>query len=493
MVRWLIFYGLVCISLSAVGNNLLVSDVKLLHIDAGTHTAGVQFDISWDNSWRISGGAFNHDAAWVFVKYQTRGSNQWRHATLISVANTPPGSEVDLAADGLGAMLYRAEDGGASAFYFDTELRWDYGADGVTDAQTDRVAVRVYAVEMVYVPEGRFSLGSGGDETSAFYRVSGASDGRIPYPVTSEAAIGIGSGPGQLYYEASTHAGDQRGPLPAEFPKGFAGFYSMKYELSQQQYVDFFNSLTSAQRTSLDPTGSFSKNTDVEVNRNGMNWNGIDPAYTTLPDVPVNFLQSRHYLAYLDWAALRPMTELEYEKACRGPVTPLPGEYAWGTAECYSSAYTLIHPSSFNEQIGNSDRSSTKVGNAVYKVTVPSNTATLGPVRVGTLGQNTTTFSRAEAGSSFYGITALSGNLTELVVTAGKPAGRSFRGLHGDGELNADGSYNVPSWPKNSAAYGTRGGSFDEPLRHLATSSRATATRQGAAETRGIHGVRSVD
>lgn len=41
--------------------------------------------------------------------------------------------------------------------------------------------------------------------------------------------------------------------------------------------------------------------------------------------------------SYLDWAGLRPMTELEYEKACRGNQTPVAGEFAWG-----STSYTLL-------------------------------------------------------------------------------------------------------------------------------------------------------
>src|SRR5208283_4202281 len=35
--------------------------------------------------------------------------------------------------------------------------------------------------------------------------------------------------------------------------------------------------------------------------------------------------------AYAAWAGLRPYTELEYEKAARGPITPVNGEYAWGS------------------------------------------------------------------------------------------------------------------------------------------------------------------
>ncbi len=34
--------------------------------------------------------------------------------------------------------------------------------------------------------------------------------------------------------------------------------------------------------------------------------------------------------AFLDWDALRPMTELEFEKMSRGPLLPNAGEYIWG-------------------------------------------------------------------------------------------------------------------------------------------------------------------
>ncbi len=37
--------------------------------------------------------------------------------------------------------------------------------------------------------------------------------------------------------------------LPAAFPKGYAAFYIMKYEISQEQYVGFLNKLTQTQQT----------------------------------------------------------------------------------------------------------------------------------------------------------------------------------------------------------------------------------------------------
>ena len=50
----------------------------------------------------------------------------------------------------------------------------------------------------------------------------------------------------------------------------------------------------------------------------------------------MNYMTWTDLLAYLDWSCLRPMTEFEYEKICRGPVYPVANEYAWG-----NQTYTL--------------------------------------------------------------------------------------------------------------------------------------------------------
>src|ERR1700733_10679231 len=70
------------------GNNIQVSNVTLTGQNVGSHFTLVQFDLSWDNSFRINAGAQNWDAAWVFVKFQITGgagctaSALWNHATL---------------------------------------------------------------------------------------------------------------------------------------------------------------------------------------------------------------------------------------------------------------------------------------------------------------------------------------------------------------------------------------------------------------------------
>jgi len=57
-------------------NNINVTNVKVTgqNTTAGVnHTSNyslVQFDLTWENSWRTSSAPNNWDAAWVFVKYR---------------------------------------------------------------------------------------------------------------------------------------------------------------------------------------------------------------------------------------------------------------------------------------------------------------------------------------------------------------------------------------------------------------------------------------
>ena len=107
----------------------------------------------------------------------------------------------------------------------------------------------------------------------------------------------------------------------------------MKYEISQGQWVSFFNKLTASQKLGRDITDATGKNTDIETNRNTVAWtNAANDATCTAPDRACNFLSWGDGIAYADWAGLRPLTELEFEKACRGAGNPVSNEYAWGNA-----------------------------------------------------------------------------------------------------------------------------------------------------------------
>ena len=376
------------------------------------------------------------------MKYRV-GSGNWQHAWLNNTGHSSgtgtsatidaglltPGTAFHATTNpALGVFIYRSADGTGNFSITGAQLRWNYGANGVADNAT--VDVKVFAIEMVYVPAGNFYVGSGGTETSAFYMYPTTTN---PYQITGEGAITVGTTDGNLYYPSSTYGGDQSGPIPADFPKGYAAFYCQKYEISQQQYVDFLNTLTSAQASTRYPNAT--------TNRHAITVSG-GVYSTTNPYVACNFLSWMDGAAYSDWAGLRPMTELEFEKACRGPETPVANEYAWGTATVASDPYTLGNPSATNEGIASNY--STSAGNASYDITDGSID---GPLRVGIFAANANNSGRITAGASYYGIMELSGNLWERAVTVGNPTGRAFTGLHGNGALSTNGYANETAWP----------------------------------------------
>jgi formylglycine-generating enzyme required for sulfatase activity len=217
--------------------------------------------------------------------------------------------------------------------------------------------------------------------------------------------------------------------LPPDFPKGFAAFYCMKYEMSQQNYIDFFNTLNNTQKATRDITGTSSaKNTDALLFRNNISWTSGDATLNggTYGDVACNFIRWGDGAAFADWACLRPMSELEYEKACRGTENAVPNELAWG-----NTTPTLATGIS---NIGNNDE---VASNTDANVNLGSITG--GPLRVGSFA--TSTADRIKAGATFYGIMEMSGNLHERTVSVGRSQGRLFtRSIHGNGLLGTTGN-----------------------------------------------------
>lgn len=480
-----------CLLLStAFANNIEVDNVSLTGQNTAEGYTQVQFDINWENSWRISVGPANWDAAWVFVKYRVNGNN-WQHATLNAAGGTSPGgATLEVVPDQTGAFLYRSADGTGDVDWSDVQLRWNYSDDGVDDNAL--VDVQVFAIEMVYVPTGEYRLGTGfsGTEIDEFYSLTpfGNFSIRSSYTVTSESAITINSSAGNLYYDNTVNGGDQLGPIPAAFPKGFAAYYCMKYEVSQDQWIGFFNTLTQGQKTALDITGTSGKNTDEIATRNAVSWPDVGNATTTLPNVAMNYLPNSFILAYLDWAALRPMTEMEYEKSCRGTQTPVGDEFAWGNSNIHGLPYTLINEGTPAEQISNPGSG---VGNANY---VTTNGSTSGPKRCGIFAASALLNNREETGGSYYGIMELSGNVYERAITVGNPEGRAFSGLHGNGSITGAGAANVTNWPvASNVGIGYRGGSYINGAQFILVSDRNDAANSfsGSNSRIGFRGVRT--
>ena len=219
-------------------------------------TATVKFDIAWDNSWRDK---TNHDAAWVFFKVRAEGSANWQHVRLVADKVLNPtgysqeegGTPLDFIVpdgdDGLtGMFVRRAAEGKGPLAASGVTAVWDSTASKGITKDLKGVSIRAFGIEMVYVAEGPFSLGSGGTDVNGFYKYTDGSQATLPYRVTSAGPILTGQQNGKLWAWKGAQPEDG-GEIPAAFPNGYGAFYCMKYRLSRAEYAGFMNTLTPKQ------------------------------------------------------------------------------------------------------------------------------------------------------------------------------------------------------------------------------------------------------
>ena len=91
-------------------NNISISNVSLTGKNTTDHFCMVQFDLTWENSWRVDTGAMNWDAVWVFVKFRIGETGEWQHASLSTISYehfAPSGSTIDATQNRKGVFIYR--------------------------------------------------------------------------------------------------------------------------------------------------------------------------------------------------------------------------------------------------------------------------------------------------------------------------------------------------------------------------------------------------
>lgn len=536
--------------LGLMANNIRILGTPTVIKKDDKKTAAINFTLAWDNSWKTSKPA-NWDAAWIYVKCWD--GDQWNHAYLEESGHTPGKTDADgyrvqnrykstnkcpmtikvgkskvykkwhvdpseKADTGVvGVFLYRKDSlGSGNVVVPGISLLWNYENQGFV--YDDDLVVKVFAVEMVYVPEGAFYLGGKGDE--GYNNVSFTSNGTAfgyPFHVESEDSIPCTSttDPKTLGVCGNDHWETNNG-LPKAFPKGFKAFYIMKYELTQGAYAEFLNTLNQGQQNgcingdlkSLQPghsTWSASPwdlswwryfimvdrraptvQFGVDFNLNGKrnetktiyrkvtdNWTDTIELGIDGQDVALTAISFHDLASYADFAGLRPMTELEYEKACRGNQPVRNNEFAWG-----SETNTVFYPT-FHWRVGNCDVSTNwQISDSAGFEKIEWKGGTIatgeerplkmgewnagasrsfecndwwhrwnrpGPVRVGMFADSTTT--RAASGATYWGVMNMSDNCSELCIHAGYGGvGRAFEGKHGDGQLEANGRSNVEGW-----------------------------------------------
>jgi formylglycine-generating enzyme required for sulfatase activity len=420
-------------------------------------------------------------------------------------------------------MVHRSAVGSGTFSATGMSLLWNYGMGGNGLSSVEGVDIQVFGIEMVFVPEGPYWLGDG-VSTGTFRQVGS----NTPFQVTTNGAAvkcentsyddalleGTGvwlDGDGGISKSLSTE-----GDMNPDYPTGYRGYYMMKYEISQGQYRDFLNTLTRDQqnaRTATDisvtsitnryvMSGSItlqSRNSlrcEANVAATGpvtiycdLDGDGVANEEHDGEWLACNYMSWDDGISYMDWSGLRPMTELEYEKACRGPNAAVIGEYAWGNTLIAGSAYSLSSAGRAEEGI--SVNYSTSSGNASYSTTYGS---IAGPLRVGIFSGNVLNSGRMSSGAGYYGVMEMSGNLWERTVTVGNTTGRTYEGNHGDGELSTLGLGNETSWPVGGLGGGFRGGSWGGSLDDLRVSDRFYAAYVGSSrdDSVGFRGCRSV-
>jgi formylglycine-generating enzyme required for sulfatase activity len=352
------------------------------------------------------------------------------------------------------------------------------------------IRIQIHAIEMVFVPTGGFYVGDGDgatQSTGAFYKVdyTGTGNEIVNTPVfinyledayltwdnsvvPGKKIVKVSGGFGIEYLSGGSFLKNDK------WPDGYGAFYCMKYEISQAQYRDFLNSITRVQQESRarivdetvkkyafytvldytpahryvgkrnfirtkisyipDPTKPIRFGCDYAANR----FEG-DAVYDSADDgewTAMNYLTEADFLAYADWAGLRPMTELEWEKACRGHGTPKTGEYAWGsTVLNKGTMMASVLDAGTDEERFSGLNGVDGVSN--YGQAFDDN----GPMRCGFASRPGTT--RAQAGASCWGALDMTGNLSEFVVSILEG---TFEGTHGDGTLAADGNSDNTDW-----------------------------------------------
>ena len=184
-------------------------------------------------------------------------------------------------------------------------------------------------------------------------------------------------------------------------------------------------------------------------------------------DLAINFVSMYDLLAYADFAGLRPMTELEYEKACRGDRPVVNDEYAWGSVtmtyankshHTAAGSYfafnttTILNINTGNEQMPADYNCGAAHGGTHgwynWWHTTWNTTHYSAPIRVGCFADSTST--RAAAGATYWGVMNMSDNCSELCISVGNTTavgpGRDFQGVHGDGQLQPNGNADVEGW-----------------------------------------------
>ncbi len=486
-----------CLSmhLSVKANNVRLNGiVKVTDVTSGVAT--LEVDLTWDNSWRDN---FNWDAVWLFLKYKP-ASGEWQPVYLQETgAAVSSGYQVKNGKNAdnyvVGVYVFLDKNGTKQQASTKVTLKWACGTTYTkADFDENRVFLLAQGIEMVYIPFGAYYLGDGASNNTL-----GAADGK-PLVMNSEEAI-------TLYQRASNGTGTAIN-LNANYPKGYYGFYVMKYETSQEQYVTFLNTLPRNRQewllgdlSALSPGRYIFGDTLRPSYRNGivlsakpegqpyvfdndLNANGVYGEDGDGQCVACNYMSLYDVMAYAAWVGLRPMSELEYERVCRAPFpqTPEAREYVWNSNSGLSRV-TSITAKGMETEVANNTTCNVNSENGLTG-------DDLGPVRCGLFARSSST--QLTAGATFWGVMEMGGNVQEIVANVNNTR------LERRADYNGWGEWGPGQWNTAPEQFGVRGGSFAGADSLLRTSDRSRIYsyfpyRESRDSTVGFRLVRTLD
>ncbi len=492
-------------SLFILGSNVQITNMTQANVD---NDIEVTFDLTWDYAWRKDNvEPYNYDGVWVFIKYrdclEKAGGNpgNYAHAHLSQTLTDHSAGTDTINVDGTDHVTNLALTPGISNVSGDDRImgffvhlangdtvgnvrarnvtfRWDFDEHTGLD-NTNSYDIQVFAIEMVFIPQDSFYVGDGyyNGQTQCYYDAAQGSN----YPFQINGINLDLEATGGDY--AGLTAGSGSPNIDNNWPNGYDSIWVMKYEISQEQYMRFLNTLSreaqdNRTETNLAPTESSTSNIYVMANSATMqNRNAIvcppnfsgggepiifkmdydgDQNYNESADggnIACNYLSGFDVMAYLDWASLRPMTSFEFEKVGHGPYKKPYGSVglkAWGTTEL--TAVTGIN----NE--GQPDETYSNGGDVEGIVVYGDNPSVQGPLRCGFAAKSTTS-DRYSAGASYYGIFELSGNVHELALGTrwgGPTITDDYEGNAGNGVIDdVTGNASESGWPQDADGSGT--------------------------------------
>ena len=430
-------------------NNVSVGAVAVSSAGA---TMELKFSVSQENTFSTKTVTTPeesvNDAIWLFVKYSTSGvSGPWDHCTIEGTsAGGDASAGITTPSDKKGVFL----TANANKSYFvsgGVTVRWLFTEDGLLATPED-VRFKAFALEMVKVPEGAFYFANILAERTKAPDLTG-----LGYP-----------GTGDIYVESA--ADDLPTGASEGWPNGYGSFYVGKYEVSQKQYADFLNTIDPEGSSGATYYDSTLYNTwEYYIKRDA--GAAIGSRYYVTNDrgnAASNFISWDDMRTYLSWAALRPMTEMEFEKAARGGVSRATDvdDYPWGTTAP-----------------GGTTETKTGTNYDIYQYYAnwydnSNNTQGYdGPYNVGHFlsGQDVNGGALArtneQTGASPYGIADLAGSVWEHLINCAYTTTPN----NGDGDTD----FSDESWPAAASGKGLRGAGWGDDATDLRVSDRFNA------------------